>query len=226
VIRCRTSVCVCECVSNITTTTNLNNTKVVDVVFMDLPPENGPGCSSQHYQPPIMQSPTNNVQVFPSTCVALDQTTHTDQQCPSSHTFQQGQSAIPRSPQPLDLSSLTFQTDTDVLPMQHQPCISGRASAPQALPITPHVHRMSSSIEDDEGLSPPKNGWQNVSSSKRRKLHSSTARTETIQLHNKYSVLATPSEEPTIVRQSTTPRDPTPPPPYICLWGNKLFRND
>jgi len=169
-----------------------------------------PGCSSQHYQPPIMQSPTNYVQVFLSPCVALDQTTHTDQQCPSSHTLKQGQSAIPRSPQPLDLSSLTFQMDTDVFPLQHQPCTSGRASAPQASPITPHIHRMSSSSEVDEGISPPKNGWQNVSSSKRRKVHSSTARTETIQLHNKYSVLTTPSVEPTIVRESTAPRDPKP----------------
>ena len=180
---------------------------------MDLPPGNGPGYSSQHYQPPIMQSPTNYVQVLPSPCIALDQTTYTDQQCPSSHTFQQGHSAISRSPQPLDLSSLTFQTDTDVLLMQHQPCTTGRASAPQALRITQHIHRMSSSSEDDEDLSPPKNDWQNVSSSKRRKVHSSTARTETIQLHNKYSFLATLSDEPTI--DYTT--QPKPPPLYLSM---------
>jgi hypothetical protein len=74
---------------------------------------------------------------------------------------------------------------------------------------------MSSSSEDEEGSSPPQNGWQNVSSSKRRKVHSSTARTDTIQLHNKFSVLSTPTEDPPAVRPSATPRDPKPPPIFV-----------
>jgi hypothetical protein len=193
--------------------------QVINIADMDLPPGNGPGCSTQHYQLPIMQPPTNYVQVFPPLNATLDQPIHIDQQCSLMHTPIQGQLALPGSPQPLDLSSPMFQAGTATLPIQHQPCTPGRTSASQVLTLTPHVHRMSSSSEDEEGSSPPKNGWQNVSSSKRRKVHSSTTHTDTIQLNNKFSVLATPTEDPPAVRSSTTPRDPTPHSPLYLYMG-------
>jgi hypothetical protein len=172
---------------------------------MNLPRGNGPGCSTQHYQLPNLQPPTNYVQVFPSLNAILDQPIHIAQQYSPTHTPIQRQLALPRSPQPLDLSSTMFQTGTTTLPIQHQPCIPGRTSTSQVPTLTPHIHRMSSSSEDEEGSSPPKNGWQNVSSSKRRKVHSPTARSDTIQLHNKFSILTTPTEDSPAVRSSTTP---------------------
>jgi hypothetical protein len=186
---------------------------------MDLPPGNGPRCSTQHYQLPNMQPLTNYVQVFPSLNATLDQPIHIDQQCSPTHTPIQGQMALPRSPQPLDFSSTMFQTSTATLPIQHQPFTSGRTSTSQVLTLTPHIHRMPSSSEDEEGSSPSKKGWQNVSSSKRRKVHSPTARSDTIQLHNKFSILATPTEDPPAARSSTTPRDPSPPPLLYLYTG-------
>jgi len=70
---------------------------------------------------------------------------------------------------------------------------------------------MSSSSDGDETYTPPQNGWQNASYSKRRKVHSSTARSDTIQLHNKFSALSTPTEDPSAECALTTPKDPNPP---------------
>jgi len=132
---------------------------------MDLPSGNGPGCSTQHYQPTIAQPLTNYAQVYPPLNPTLDQPTFTDQQCSQIHIHIQGQQASPGSPQPVDLSSPTFHMATAMLPIQHQPCTTGRNSASQVLTLTPHIHRKSSSSDGDEGSSTPTNGWQNVSSS-------------------------------------------------------------
>ena len=74
---------------------------------------------------------------------------------------------------------------------------------------------MSSSSDDDETYTLPQNGWQNVSSSKHRKVHSSTARSDTIQLHNKFSALSTPAEDPPAECALTIPKESKPPPIFV-----------
>ena len=151
---------------------------------MDIPPGNWPGCSFQNYQSSILQPSTNYEQVFPLLNTTLDHLQHTEQQCTLMHTVTQGQEPLPRSPIPLDLTLSTFHTAAATLPTRHQPYTAGRNSASQAVTLTPHIHQMSSS-DDDETYTPPQNGWQNVSYSKRRKVHSPTAHSDVIQLHNK-----------------------------------------
>ena len=122
---------------------------------MGIPPANGPRCSFQHYQPSILQPSTNYEQVFPPLNRTLNHLPHIEQQCIRMHTLTQGQEPLPRSPLPLDLTLSTFQMATATLPTRHQPYTTGRNSASQVVTLTPHIHPISSSSDDDETYTPP-----------------------------------------------------------------------
>jgi len=102
----------------------------------------------------------------------------------TSQSYEQGQMVKPMQTQPLDFSQSSSPMDTVLLPIQNQEQTSSTASTSHTLALTPPSPRASFQSEDDEGTAVTENNWQEVRSTKRRKVTSSQVRPEIISLHN------------------------------------------
>ena len=84
--------------------------------------------------------------------------------------YEQGQMVKPTQARPLDFSQSSSPMDTAVLPLQNKQLTSCTDSISHTLAHTPPSPRASFQSEDDEGTTSTENNWQEVRSTKRRKV--------------------------------------------------------